>query len=143
MKKLIDPISLELAAKDFEFVSNNSDFFKDLGFELEVFGKNTLLVRTIPNILGKYVDKTFLLDCIDEMATVEKQDKQIIAIYHTHPAPPRPSNTDLSFMEVNPYIWLISSTSTPEQAKGYYLLNNQKLIDIEVEIIRNEKMKRD
>jgi proteasome lid subunit RPN8/RPN11 len=86
------------------------------------------------------VDPLVLLKIYTE---VEKQDKQIIAIFHTHPAPPKPSNTDLSYMEVNPYIWLISSTSNPEQTKGYYLLIDRTLKEVEVKIIGNEKIKKD
>jgi proteasome lid subunit RPN8/RPN11 len=86
------------------------------------------------------VDPLVLLKIYTE---VEKQDKQIIAIYHTHPAPPKPSITDLSYMEVNPYIWLISSTSNPEQTKGYYLLSNRTLKEVEVRIVINDKTKKD
>lgn len=86
------------------------------------------------------VDPLILLKIYTE---VENQEKQIIAIYHTHPAPPRPSNTDLSYMEVNPYIWLISSTSTPERPKGYFLLSDSTLKEVQVEIIRNENISRD
>ena len=86
------------------------------------------------------VDPLVLLKIYTE---VERQDKQIIAIFHTHPAPPKPSSTDLSFMEVNPYIWLISSTSNPDQPKGYYLLSNRTLNEIEVKITINENIKKD
>ncbi|NHK30720.1 MAG: M67 family metallopeptidase [Asgard group archaeon] len=86
------------------------------------------------------VDPLVLLKIYTE---VERQDKQIIAIFHTHPAPPRPSSTDLSYMEVNPYIWLISSTTNPEQTKGYYLLSDRTLKEVDVKIVRIEKTKKD
>jgi [CysO sulfur-carrier protein]-S-L-cysteine hydrolase len=36
---------------------------------------------------------------------------QIIAIFHSHPARASPSSTDIKFMEINPVIWLIYSTT--------------------------------
>ncbi|NHJ47670.1 MAG: M67 family metallopeptidase [Asgard group archaeon] len=81
------------------------------------------------------IDAYVLLEIYTE---VEKLDKQIIAIYHTHPAPPKPSSTDLEYMEVNPYIWLISSISSPDRPKGYLLLENSKLKEVDIEIRKNQ-----
>lgn len=67
---------------------------------------------------------------------IEKEKKIIIGIYHTHPAPPSPSGTDRKYMEVNPYVWLISSTSTPERPKGYFLTENDIIKEIAVKIIK-------
>ena len=65
---------------------------------------------------------------------IEEKEKEIVGIYHTHPAPPKPSGTDLNYMEVNPYVWLISSTNSPDKPKGYLLTPNGDLLNIEVEI---------
>ncbi|MGC9778216.1 MAG: M67 family metallopeptidase [Candidatus Heimdallarchaeota archaeon] len=81
------------------------------------------------------VDPIILLDIYTE---VEKKGKYIIGIYHTHPAPPKPSATDIDFMQVNPYVWLISSTSNPENPKGYILENNNSLRKVEI-MIKNEE----
>jgi [CysO sulfur-carrier protein]-S-L-cysteine hydrolase len=48
----------------------------------------------------------------------EKKKMQIVGIFHSHPARPAPSSTDTKFMEINPVIWLIYST-TNEQFKAY------------------------
>jgi len=80
------------------------------------------------------VDPLVLLKIYTE---VEKLEKQIIAIFHSHPASPKPSNTDLSYMEVNPYIWLISSTHNLNQPKGYFLLGDNTLKEVQVEIVKN------
>ncbi len=34
----------------------------------------------------------------------------IVAIFHSHPAPAKPSSTDAKYMEINPIPWLIMST---------------------------------
>jgi proteasome lid subunit RPN8/RPN11 len=78
------------------------------------------------------VDPVTLLDIYN---SVEEKGKIIIGIFHTHPAPPSPSGTDLNFMEVNPYVWLISSTKNIEQPSGYILKSDGELKEVEVSII--------
>lgn len=44
----------------------------------------------------------------------EGKKLQVIGIFHSHPARPAPSSTDRKFMEINPVIWLIYSTTEQE-----------------------------
>lgn len=48
----------------------------------------------------------------------ETKKLQVIGIFHSHPARPAPSNTDKKFMEINPVVWLIYST-TEQEFKAY------------------------
>jgi proteasome lid subunit RPN8/RPN11 len=41
----------------------------------------------------------------------DKIGTQVTAIFHSHPSPPRPSATDIRFMEINPVVWVIYSTT--------------------------------
>jgi [CysO sulfur-carrier protein]-S-L-cysteine hydrolase len=41
----------------------------------------------------------------------EQKRVQITGIFHSHPAPPSPSRTDIRFMEINPVVWVIYSTT--------------------------------
>jgi len=77
------------------------------------------------------VDPLALLDIYTD---IEEQNKELIAIYHTHPAQPKPSGTDLHYIEVNPCIWLISSTSEPDKPNGFLLLADGTLKEILIEI---------
>ena len=64
---------------------------------------------------------TFSIDpqeLIDTYQKVEKQDRQVVGIFHSHPAEPIPSSIDKKFMEINPVVWLIYSTTTNE-SKAY------------------------
>ena len=38
----------------------------------------------------------------------------VVGIFHSHPSRPFPSETDKTFMEINPIPWLIKSTITDE-----------------------------
>lgn len=48
----------------------------------------------------------------------ESKGMQVIAIFHSHPAKPSPSNTDRKFMQINPVVWIIYST-TESQLKAF------------------------
>ena len=78
------------------------------------------------------VDPLTLLKIYTE---IEEEGKELVAIYHTHPAPPKPSGTDKSYMEVNPCVWLISTTKKPEEPKGYQLEENDTIKEVEVTIL--------
>jgi proteasome lid subunit RPN8/RPN11 len=77
------------------------------------------------------VDPLVLLDIYK---SAEEKGKIIIGIFHTHPAPPNPSNTDLNYMEINPYVWLISSTKNIGKPSGFILKSDGELKEVEVSI---------
>ncbi|MEM2139658.1 M67 family metallopeptidase [Nitrososphaera sp.] len=41
----------------------------------------------------------------------EEKKLQVAGIFHSHPASPKPSSTDARFMEINPVVWVIYSTT--------------------------------
>ena len=49
----------------------------------------------------------------------ESKKMQVIGIFHSHPARPAPSGTDKKFMEINPVVWVIYST-TEHRMKAYF-----------------------
>ena len=57
-------------------------------------------------------------ELIDTYQKVEKRGMQVVGIFHSHPAEPIPSSIDKKFMEINPVVWLIYSTTTNE-SKAY------------------------
>ena len=44
----------------------------------------------------------------------ELLNTSVVGIFHSHPSKPFPSETDKTFMEINPIPWLIKSTITDE-----------------------------
>jgi len=97
-----------------------------------------------------YAEKVYTPENIDQSTTtftvepltlleiyteIEEEGRILVAIYHTHPAPPQPSGTDRLYMEVNPCIWLISSTHNPEIPKGYLLEEKGNLKEVKVSIL--------
>ncbi|MHA1461923.1 MAG: Mov34/MPN/PAD-1 family protein [Candidatus Heimdallarchaeota archaeon] len=84
------------------------------------------------------VDPLILLEIYTK---IDEIDLEVVGIFHTHPAPPFPSGTDKKFMEVNPSVWLISSTSEPTKPKGYLLRENGKLKNVEIIFTDNTTLK--
>ncbi len=48
----------------------------------------------------------------------EEKRLQVVGIFHSHPGRPAPSSTDKKYMEINPVVWLIYST-TEHRLKAY------------------------
>jgi proteasome lid subunit RPN8/RPN11 len=50
-------------------------------------------------------------DVLSAYRNAEGRGLQVIGIFHSHPGKPFPSSTDRKFMELNPVVWLIYSTT--------------------------------
>ena len=64
----LDPISFDSAVQ-------NTEFFKQLGFEIEPFGQNTLAVRMIPYIM----DEDTVCDTVTEICELISQKKESVS----------------------------------------------------------------
>ena len=63
----LTPLVLELTLEDYILYSDNTHIFKRAGFEIEVFGDNTIQIREVPYILGKLDGKNFLAQMLDSI----------------------------------------------------------------------------
>lgn len=68
---LLIPDIIDLTHKDMEFVKNNIETFKRVGYDIELFGENSVKINGIPDI--DYRDKInrrdMFMDVLDEMTT--------------------------------------------------------------------------
>ncbi|WP_368487417.1 DNA mismatch repair endonuclease MutL [Clostridium sp. BJN0013] len=64
---LITPVVMELTAEDYICYVENKDVFKRAGFNVELFGNNTINVREVPVILGNPDVKNLFIDIIDNL----------------------------------------------------------------------------
>jgi len=62
----------------------------------------------------------------------EEQGESLVGIYHSHPAPPAPSQTDLRNMRLNPVIWLISSKLTGDWITKAYILVGENVNEVSI-----------
>lgn len=74
---LISPVIIELLPEDYCYYIENSDIFNKAGFNIEIFGENTISIREVPLILGKpEINKLFLeiLDNLKNMGSGKTPD---------------------------------------------------------------------
>jgi proteasome lid subunit RPN8/RPN11 len=99
-----------------------------------LLGKNDTVVKILPM---RNLDKSPVTFSIDPGEVLyayniaESKGLQVVAIFHSHPAKPSPSSTDIKFMEINPVVWLIYST-TEWRLKAYVHEDDVKEVIIKI-----------
>ena len=61
----------------------------------------------------------------------EEMGHDVIGIFHSHPGRPTPSSTDIRFMELNPVVWVIYST-TENEFKAF--INDVQVTEVAIKI---------
>jgi proteasome lid subunit RPN8/RPN11 len=67
----------------------------------------------------------------------DEQGESLVGIYHSHPAPPVPSEIDLRNMRLNPVIWLISSKLTGDWVTKAYMLIGENVNEIPIKSLNS------
>lgn len=62
----------------------------------------------------------------------EEQGESLVGIYHSHSAPPAPSETDRRNMILNPVVWLISSKLTGSWITKAYIWVEDNITEIPI-----------
>ncbi len=60
---ILEPIIIKLTANEYDFVMEKQTAFQSLGFEIEAFGSNTVIVRSIPD----FFDSSFSISDFNEI----------------------------------------------------------------------------
>ena len=68
------PEIFSLSHKELEFVLENIDLFKKIGFLIEPFGQNSIKINGIPNLEYKTDTKQIFMDILDEMITGQRSN---------------------------------------------------------------------
>lgn len=64
---LMSPIVLELTREEYDNYTENIETFKKVGFNIEIFGDNTISIREVPFILGKPNVKNLFVDVLSNL----------------------------------------------------------------------------
>jgi [CysO sulfur-carrier protein]-S-L-cysteine hydrolase len=102
-------------------------------------GKDVHIINLIPMRNSDSSKVTFSMDpqqLIDMYQKVEKQNMHVVGIFHSHPAEPRPSSIDKKFMEINPVVWIIYSTTT-HRSRAYIF--EEKINEVQMHITNSFK----
>jgi len=66
-QQLLTPLIINLSYGEMELIEENKDIFSRIGFDIENFGFNSIMVRSIPLVFGTPHAKDLLLDIIDNL----------------------------------------------------------------------------
>ena len=80
-QRLLKPESIQLSYEDFSHFQLHKEQFEAVGYTIEEFGKNTILIREVPVVIGMPKNTSFILEIIDRLKSQEKEkDLQEIII---------------------------------------------------------------
>ena len=68
---------MEFSASENIIVKNNLAELQQLGFQLENFGENTYLLKTIPSVFGRMQPKELLFEVLDNLKQGKNKIEQI------------------------------------------------------------------
>jgi proteasome lid subunit RPN8/RPN11 len=69
------------------------------------------------------------------LVEAEERGEDLVGIFHSHPAPPRPSSSDLRNMRLNPVVWVISSKLTGNWTSRAFILDEDDLKEVSLDLI--------
>jgi len=76
IQQLLAPVSVSLKPSEFEIIEGIKENLKTFGFEIEIFGKNEILIRSIPAIMGVTIEFDTAKDMIDIFKTNVSEIKE-------------------------------------------------------------------
>ena len=74
---LLAPQVINLVGEDYIILMENLDYFKGLGFEIEAFGQNTVIIRGVPLLIGSPASFQFIIEIIDEIKNQQLEEKRV------------------------------------------------------------------
>jgi len=64
----------------------------------------------------------------------EERGEDLVGIFHSHPAPPRPSSSDIRNMRLNPVVWVIASKLTGNWTSRAFILDEDNLKEVNLDL---------
>ena len=108
----------EAVALIFGVVSGRDVFVK----RIELLKNESTSNRTSFSV-NPEIQYTLLMDA-------DNRGESMVGIFHSHPAPPKPSQSDLKNMRLNPVIWLIASKTSGEWVTKAYILEEEAPVEV-------------
>jgi proteasome lid subunit RPN8/RPN11 len=99
--------------------------------------KSSLTIKHIELVLNQSSSSitSFNVDPEEQyrlLVEAEERNEELVCIFHSHPAPPYPSATDMQNMKLNPVVWLIASKESGTWESQAYILNEDSVEDVRV-----------
>jgi proteasome lid subunit RPN8/RPN11 len=68
------------------------------------------------------------------LVKAEEQGEELVVIFHSHPAPPYPSERDQRNMKLNPVVWLIASKESGKWTSKAFLMTNDRIKEVDIHL---------
>lgn len=68
------------------------------------------------------------------LVEAEERGEELVGIFHSHPAPPFPSNRDQQNMKLNPVVWLIASKDSGSWVSKAFLLEDDQVREVDLHV---------
>lgn len=78
---LLMPISIILTEEESNVLNENIDLFSKFGFEIEIFGKNTYAIRSVPFVFESVNSPAFFMDILENVKNIGKNMDNMTDIY--------------------------------------------------------------
>jgi DNA mismatch repair protein MutL len=75
---LLTPVVVELSHQETGFVSEHAELFNKMGFDIESFGSNSVIIRSVPFSENSGDIKAVFLEVIDELMNSYNREKRLI-----------------------------------------------------------------
>jgi DNA mismatch repair protein MutL len=73
-QQLITPYTMQLSIQEIMFVEEHIQEIRDIGFNISIFGRDTILIREVPYVFGRAVNPNLLRDILDDIAVGDNTD---------------------------------------------------------------------
>lgn len=131
---------LRMPKKSLELLLQHSETAYPLEAVALLFGRVTgktvqvESVRLVDNVATAH-ETSFLVDPETQyhiMMEEEEHRRVMVCIYHSHPAAPKPSLSDIRNMKLNPVVWLIASKISGKWETNAFILDEEELKPVKV-----------
>ena len=118
-QKLLVPIQVNVSSREVNVVENNPERFAQLGFELDITGEESLVIRKIPALLANADVENLIKDVLSEMVAMGSSQKieahinEIMSTMACHGSVR--ANHQLTIMEMNALLRDMENTLRSDQ----------------------------
>ncbi len=74
IKTLLFPLTIDISFRDKHLINEHKEILLTYGFEVEEFGTNTIIIKSIPSLLNEKYAKQSILDLIDDLNSYNSKE---------------------------------------------------------------------
>ena len=135
--------TLHLRNRDLILLHNHAENCLPLESVALLFGiieEQLVVVRRIECVRNESDEATtsFYVNPEEEyqlLIDAEARGEELVGIFHSHPAAPMPSSSDLDNMRLNPVVWLIASKRSGAWSSKGFVLDGAVAVEIPIVIM--------